>query len=53
MLLVCKIDKMKKKLQLRYKIEAEEMKLVKNSDDQNELTFRIISRDQSNEYMAE
>lgn len=52
MLLVCKFDKIRKKLSVNYCIKSSEMTLIKNSSATNELTFRIISKDQNNEYMA-
>ena len=53
MLLVCKFDKIRKKLMLNYSLKSDEMKLIQNSSEANELKFRIISKDQNNEYMAE
>ena len=52
MLLVCKFDKIRKKLILNYRINSNEMRLIRDSSETNELTFRIISKDQNNGYMA-
>lgn len=53
MLLVCKCDRLRKRLQLKYKIPADKITVVENSDPNNELTFRLVSSDQNNEFKAE
>ncbi|CAF0880540.1 unnamed protein product [Brachionus calyciflorus] len=52
-LLVCNCDKFKRKLILKYRIETKNIKLVENSNQSNELDFRIISSDQNNEFRAD
>jgi hypothetical protein len=44
---------MRRKLILKYRISAKEIKLIENSNDTNDLMFRIISSDQNNEFIAE
>ena len=56
-LLVCKVDKLRKNLKLNYKIKAGDIKLIENtcvskSEESDELKFRIISS-QNNEFVAE
>jgi hypothetical protein len=53
MLLVCKCDRLRRKLQLKYKIPADKITIVENSNENNELTFRLVSSDQNNEFKAE
>lgn len=53
MLLVCKYDRIRKKLLLKYSIPSKEIKLIENSNESNELMFRIVSSDQNNEFKAE
>ena len=57
MLLVCKVDKLKKSLKLNYKIKTQDIKLIeniseKNSNDEDEFKFQIISS-QNNQFIAE
>ena len=44
---------MKRKLAINYVLQAREITLIVNSNENNELMFRIISSDQNNEFMAE
>ena len=52
-LLICKCDRIKRKLVLKYRYEAKKIKLVENPSDLDELIFRIISFDQNNEFKVE
>lgn len=59
MLLVCKVDKLKKNLKLNYNISTQDMKLIENtlesnvsSDENEKLKFRLISS-QNNQFLAE
>lgn len=53
MLLVCKCDRIKRKLTVNYQIPSSKIKLIVNSNNLNELMFRIVSNDQNNEFKAE
>ena len=53
MLLVCKYDRIRKKLTLKYRIPSKDIKLIENSNESNELMFRIVSSDQNNEFKVE
>lgn len=53
MLLVCKYDRIRKKLILKYHIPSKDIKLIENSNESNEVMFRIVSLDQNNEFKAE
>lgn len=50
MLLVCKCDKIRRKLQVKYKIKSSEITIVENAKDTSDLSFRLVSSDQNNEF---
>lgn len=54
-LLVCKCgDRFSsRKLKLNYKLPTSKLKLIENSDEFNELKFRIVSSDQNNEFKTD
>jgi len=53
-LLVCKCDnRFTRKLKLNYKLPTSKLKLIENSNETNELMFRIVSSDQNNEFKAD
>ena len=53
MLLVCKCDRIRRKLQLKYQIPSAKLKLIEHSNASNELMFRIVSSDQNNEFKTD
>ena len=53
-LLVCKCDnRFSRKLKLNYKLPTCKLKLIENSNETNELMFRIVSADQNNEFKVD
>lgn len=52
-LLVSKYDRVRKKLTVKYEIPTKDIKLIENSNESNDMMFRIMSLDQNNEFKTE